>query len=181
MWVERQLVQAYGKPVMNHDAIDLLFAYNTWANHRILAAAEGLSVAEYEAGVSGLSHGSIRATLIHALAAEIIWRRRCVEGVSPAALLQAADVATFAALRERWAVEDALLREGVASLSDEALAAPLTYTTTRGTPMKDVLWQILAHLVNHGTQHRAEAAVALTAFGRSPGDVDLIVYLREGQ
>jgi len=164
---------------MQHEAIQLIFAYNTWANNRILAAAEGLTAAQYEADVPGLSHGSIRATLVHALAAEIIWRRRCVEGVSPTMLLQVADVPTFAALRERWAAEDAALREGIARLTDEALAAPLAYTTTRGTPMKDVLWQILAHLVNHGTQHRAEAAVALTAFGRSPGDVDLIVYLRQ--
>ncbi len=164
---------------MQHKAIDLLFAYNTWANHRILAAADGLSAAEYEAVVPGLSHGSIRATLVHALAAEIVWRRRCVEGVSPTTLLRAADVPTFAALRERWTAEDAALREGVARLTDEALAAPLAYRTTRGMPMEDVLWQILAHVVNHGTQHRAEAAVALTAFGCSPGDVDLIVYLRQ--
>lgn len=164
---------------MNHEAIDLLFAYNTWANERILAAAEGLSDDEYRADVPGLSHGSIRATLTHLLAAEIIWRRRCLEGVSPTALLQAADLPTFAALRRHWAAEDAALRDGVAGLTDEALAAPLAYKTTRGTPMEDMLWQILAHLVNHGTQHRAEAAVALTAFGCSPGDVDLIVYLRE--
>lgn len=166
---------------MQHEAIQLLFAYNTWANIRILAAAEGLSAAQYTAEVPGLSHGSIRATLVHALGAEIIWRRRCVEGVSPMALLRAADVPTFAALRQRWLIEDILLREGVARLTDEALAAPLAYQTTRGAPMTDVLWQILAHVVNHGTQHRAEAAVALTAFGRSPGDVDLIVYLRESQ
>jgi uncharacterized damage-inducible protein DinB len=163
---------------MNCENIQLLFAYNTWANNRILAAAAGLSEAEYAADVPGLSHGSIQATFVHALGAEIIWRRRCLEGVSPAALLQAAEVPTFAALRRRWAAEDATLREGLARLTDEALAAPLAYRTTRGTPMVDTLWQVLAHVVNHGTQHRAEAAVALTAFGRSPGDVDLIVYLR---
>ena len=166
---------------MQPEAIQLLFAYNTWANNRILAAAEGLSEAQYTADVPGLSHGSIRATLVHALAAEIIWRRRCLEGVSPTTLLPAADVPTFAALRQRWLIEDILLREGVARLTDAALAAPLAYQTTRGVPMEDVLWQVLAHVVNHGTQHRAEAAVALTAFGRSPGDVDLIVYLRESQ
>ena len=164
---------------MQPEAIQLIFAYNTWANERILAAAEGLTAAQYEADVPGLSHGSIRATLVHALAAEIIWRRRCVEGVSPTTLRDAADVPTFAALRQRWLIEDILLREGVARLTDAALAAPLAYTTTRGAPMTDVLWQILAHVANHGTQHRAETAVALTAFGRSPGDVDLIVYLRQ--
>ncbi len=38
------------------------------------------------------------------------------------------------------------------------------------------MWQMLVHVVNHGTQHRAEAAALLTAQGESPGELDLINY-----
>ncbi len=156
-----------------------LFAYNAWANGRILAAAEGIGDAEYTAVVPGLSHGSIRATLVHTLAAEIVWRQRCLESLSPDRLLGEADAPTFDALRARWAVAEAALQAGLARLTDETLAETLDYRTTRGTPMRDTRWKLLVHALNHGTQHRAEAAVALTALGRSPGDVDYIIYLRQ--
>ena len=41
------------------------------------------------------------------------------------------------------------------------------------------VWQMLVHVVNHGTQHRAEAAVLLTGEGRSPGELDMIDYAEE--
>lgn len=164
---------------MNRETLTLLFDYNRWANARILAAAGQLTAEQYVAPVAGVSHGSVRATLVHALSAERIWRQRCLEGLSPATLLREADCPTFADLRELWPAEDAALRAGLARLSDAALAGRLSYRTTNGTPMEETLWKILVHVVNHGTQHRAEAAVALTAFGHSPGDVDLIIYLRQ--
>jgi uncharacterized damage-inducible protein DinB len=39
------------------------------------------------------------------------------------------------------------------------------------------LWQALAHVVNHGTQHRSEAARPLTDVGHSPGDLDMVDYI----
>jgi len=35
----------------------------------------------------------------------------------------------------------------------------------------------MLHQVNHGTQHRSEAAMVLTRFGRSPGLLDFLYYL----
>lgn len=168
----------YNRP-MNSETILLLFDYNYWANARILDAAAGLTAEQYASTVPGLGHGGLRGTLVHMLSAEFIWRQRCLEGVSPPALLQEADFPTLVALRERWAEEERLMRAGLARLTEKALAERIAYRTTGGRAMEDTRWQLLVHVVNHGTQHRAEVAMALTALGHSPGDLDLIIYLRQ--
>jgi uncharacterized damage-inducible protein DinB len=165
---------------MNRADIEFLFDYNYWANARVLQAASKLTPDRFTAP-HGLSHGSPRGALAHVLAAEIVWRLRCQSGISPTALPAESDFPALDVLRAHWAEEEAAMRAYLSTLTDEQLSQPIHYTTTKGMPFQNILWQLLAHVVNHGTQFRAEAAMALTAEGHSPGDLDLLLFFREKQ
>ncbi len=158
--------------------IQELFNYNVWANNRVLDAAATLTPDQFTEPVP-ISFGSLRGTLVHLLSAEWTWRMRCSAGISPDALLDEASFPTFATLQARFVLETAQLRRFVAGLDDTALDRRVRYTNTKGAPFETPLWQILLHVVNHSTQFRSEAGVVLTTFGASPGDLDLIAFLRE--
>jgi uncharacterized damage-inducible protein DinB len=164
---------------MNKQDILLLYQYNQWATARILDTAAKLTQEQYLAQAS-FPHGGLQGTLVHALSAEWIWRTRC-EGSSPTSLLKKEEFPTFASLRARWSEEEKKLMEFVETVSEERLNSTFDYTNTLGKPFTRVMWQVMAHVVNHGTQHRSEAAAMLTDLGHSPGDLDLISYLIETQ
>ena len=155
-----------------------LYLYNDWANQRVLQTAAQLDAGRLVASAP-LSHGTLHGTLVHTLSAEWIWRLRCAEGISPSRMFDEAAFPTLDVLQQRWQEEGQHLLAFVCGLTDDALDRSIPYKTTRGRPMTNILWHLLVHLVNHGTQHRSEAAVVLTAFGHSPGNLDLIVFLRE--
>ncbi|HMO59411.1 MAG TPA: DinB family protein [Roseiflexaceae bacterium] len=163
---------------MTTDDLRLLFDYHYWANHRLLRAAEGIGAADLTAPYP-FPCRSLRGTLVHTMSAEWIWRSRW-QGTAPAAMLDEQEFASIEAIRTRWAAEEALMRAFIAGLRDEDLQRHVEYSNTRGViqPLMP-LWQLMTHCVNHGTQHRSEAAAILTELGRSPGDLDLILFLRE--
>ncbi len=165
---------------MRQSEISTLFDYNRWANRRILHAASGLSDAQFCLPQSP-DLGSMRQILVHVYGAEWIWRKRCAEGVSPAALPNEEEFVDFGALHARWQDEEEAMRAFIDAITDKQLDGEMIYRTTSGRELTAPYWQVLLHVVNHGTQHRAEAAVLLTALDRSPGDIDLIVYVREKQ
>ena len=165
---------------MNKGEILTLFEYNYWANRRILTACEGVSQEQLVTGKA--SHGSLRSTLRHALGAERAWRMRVQEGVSPKALLTDEDLPTLSAIRDLWSSEEESMRGYLAGLpAGESLDQVVHYSTTAGKEMTTPLWQILIHVLNHGTQTRSEAAMLLTEMGKSPGDLDFTAFLREGK
>ena len=155
-----------------------LYNYNYWANARILAATAKVPAAQFTAPAQ-VSHGSLRGTLVHILSAEWMWRKRCQERVSPAAMLAEAEFPTLATLQTHWQAEEQAMRSFLTGLHDEDLAQVVSYTRTSGSPYENTLWHLLVHVVNHGTQFRGEAAVLLSEWGYSPGDLDFIAFLRE--
>lgn len=164
---------------MNKNEMAVLYRYNRWAWERVLDRTSHAKPEQYTA-LAPVPHGSLCGTLVHALGAEVLWRQRW-QGYSPTALLKEPDLPTFEGLQRRWEVETSALQAFVARLSDPNLSETIDYRTTKGTPMTDVLWHLLVHVVNHGTQHRAEAGMLLTSFGLSPGDLDLLTFIREAK
>lgn len=162
---------------MNKQDILLLFKYNQWATAKILDAAAPITPEQFIAPAA-FPHGGLRGTLVHALFAEWIWRTRW-EGSSPTTRLKPEDFPTVQSLRSRWQSEEAQQMQFVGSVSDEQLNSPFTYANLAGKPFTRILWHSMAHVVNHGTQHRSEAAAMLTELGHSPGDLDMIYFLDE--
>ena len=66
-------------------------------------------------------------------------------------------------------------------ISEEALAADVTYTDSAGNVWTNPLWQIVSHVVNHGTHHRGQVSGFLRSMGRTPPPLDLMAYCREMQ
>lgn len=180
---------------MNVDEIRLLYDYHYWANRRLLDACAKVTPEQYAASTSlGTGLPGLRATLIHLVSAEHAWRTTFQQSFVPADAIHAGwreedlkpwgaddltetDLPTLEALMERCQVEEQAMRAYLAGLRDEDMNGIVRYPIGDGIVRERLLWHCLLHLVNHGTQHRSEAASLLTSFGQSPGDFDFTFFL----
>lgn len=154
---------------MDKDTALALWAYDRWANERILAAAAALPPeALHQPLASG--HDTLIGTLWHIVGAAETWRVRAETGQDPVEPTdqEPPDLAVLAA---RARAEAAAMRAFLETLPEPQLAEPMRYTTG-GVVRERPRWLVLVHLVNHGTHHRGELAAALTALGHSPGELD---------
>jgi uncharacterized damage-inducible protein DinB len=150
---------------MQVDEVVWLFAYDRWATRRVLGLLDGLDEASWtepnlvgERGLGGI--------LVHHLGASQRWRHAFQEtGEEPAP--EREPLPTIAELERRWVAEWAAVDTWLPTVTQGFIDHVVD-----GVPV----WQMLIHVVNHGTQHRSEAAALLTAKGRSPGELDMMNY-----
>ena len=164
---------------MNLPDILFLYEYNYWANKKILAASAGVTQEQFTASAS-FPFGGLRGTLVHLVDAERIWRVLFeTKIVTEDQDLVATDFPTFESLEQKFREEEELMRAYLNRLSDEDMDSHLRYTASSGIQRDRIIWHCHIHLVNHGTQHRSEAAAILTDLGHSPGELDFTVFLNE--
>ena len=159
---------------MNKDDIQLLYRYNRWADATILNAVAPLSKDDFSRKLGG-SFPSVRETLVHIMGAEWIWLRRW-KGVSPPALLSAAEFPNLNSIKHRWPEIEAEQMEFVAGITDALLQQPLKYVNLKGQVFEYPLGREMQHLVNHGSYHRGQVTNFLRQLGAQPVATDLLVY-----
>jgi uncharacterized damage-inducible protein DinB len=153
---------------MQPDDVRFLFAYDRWATRRVLAVLDELAPAVWTR-TDVVGDRGLGGILVHHLGASLRWRHAFQDtGEAPEPELE--PLPTVDQLRERWEAEWGAVDAWLASVTDGFIAY-----VHDGVPV----WQMLVHVVNHGTQHRAEAGTLLTAEGRSPGELDLVNYAEE--
>jgi uncharacterized damage-inducible protein DinB len=162
---------------MNVADIREFIDYNYWRRDLILAQASKLTPAQLDAP-NTYPDKSLRATLVHMLGAEIIWRSRLQLGISPTTFLAPSDVPTLADIQQKWRAEETTMREFVSQLDDTTTNRVVEYKATNGSIGNGVTWRLLMQVVFHGMQHCADCAQMLTDFGHSPGNIDYLMYQR---
>ncbi len=153
-----------------------LYDYNAWANRHLLDLAERVEPAKLTQPI-GMSFGSILDTLSHVCNAEGIWLSRW-HGDSPRVAPKVGGLG-LAELRERLTARDQEIRTFVGGLTRAELDQPRDYTDFQGRSFTTPIWQLLLHVINHGTHHRSEASTMLTDLGTPPPPLDLIAFFRE--
>lgn len=162
---------------MNVADIRTIYAYNDWANKRLLDVARALSRADLIRDLD-TSYQSVKGTLVHILWAEWIWLQRW-HGESPKVIFLAdayADLESIASeLRDIARRQQAFID----TLTDDLLLAPLAYVNLEGETWQYALEHVMQHVVNHSTYHRGQLVTLLRQLGCNATPTDFLVFFDE--
>ena len=156
--------------MLSVEMIRTLVAYNEALHRRKWESIMQLTDEQFVAEI-GYSHGSIRHQVVHVAGAEGRWLRG-LKGALDARTFRP-DPADYPTRQSALALWEAGARELA------AYAASLEEAALRHTPagFRGPAWQALLHVVNHGTDHRAQILRALHDFGAPTFDQDLVLHL----
>lgn len=162
---------------MNQEDIHVLLDYHYWARDRLLAALEGLTPEQFTRDLGG-SFRSVRDTLAHLVGAETAWLARW-RGDSPTSLLPAEQFPDLESVRRAWQEVEQGVRAFLADLGREGVGRVISYRLLKGQPGASPFWQMLQHVVNHGSYHRGQVVTMLRQLGAAPPvAMDLIAFYR---
>ncbi len=120
------------------------------------------------------SYGSVRDQILHLISADDLWFSE-LRGVEPQADLKPADLPDRESIRAHWDSVEQSMRDYLAALRDDML-----FDKPIKEPEEDqvlIVWQVLLHVANHGTDHRAQLLRLLNDLGVKTTSQDYIFYV----
>jgi len=147
---------------MNADAFRHFYNYHFAENRKVWEHVASLTFEQFTQPV-GYSRGSVREQVIHLLDAEDMWfsELRGVEPSEPLPNVVTAD--DRGDIRAHWDKVEQNIRAYLADLQESIL-----FSKPIKEPEEDkdlIVWQVLLHVANHATDHRAQLLRVLHDLG----------------
>jgi uncharacterized damage-inducible protein DinB len=160
---------------MNADAIRHLYNYHFAENRTLWSYIDQLTPEQFTQG-SAYSHGSVRNQVTHLIQVDKAWFH-ALQGMAYPEKYSSSDPDDRPAIRALWDQVETDMRAYLAALTDEMLAEkPIE------DPEEDqnlIAWQVLLHVINHGTDHRAQTLRLMNDLGVDTVSQDYIFYVYE--
>ncbi len=161
---------------MNADAFRHLYGYHFAENRAMWDRYITQLTGEQFTQPVDYSRGSIRDQIVHLMDADAVWFSE-LRGVEPPEEVAPAAGDDRTQIRARWDHIEQDMRGYLSTLRDEML-----FTQPIQEPEEDqviYVWQVLLHVVNHGTDHRAQILRLLYDLGIKTTSQDYIFYVYE--
>ena len=150
--------------------------YSGWASRKVLEAALALS-AEERAKPMNVSHESIAKTLSHIYFGDAIWYSRIADRSYPVPSHDA--LPSFDFVVEEWPRLQAKWEAWADAAIDAEVARQVPFKSRFVGDAGLPAWQIVMHVVNHGTLHRGQIVGMLRQLGVKPPATDILSYYYE--
>ena len=167
---------------MTVSELNTWFDYHYWARDRIFDAVATLTPEQFTRPVES-SFKSVRDTVAHIYFADWVWYMRWTDQLpaspspaSPPASDSSPDVESMrAASKELEGKIRAFVNDG----GEAGINRVYHYKSLLGQPAASAFWQMLVHIVNHGSYHRGQVTTLLRQLGAPPPkSTDMIAFFR---
>jgi uncharacterized damage-inducible protein DinB len=163
--------------LVSREILQTHIGYTAWASARLVDAAAQLTPDELTRDF-GSADKSVLGTLVHVFAADRIWMAR-IAGDPPAKFIEPERDMHLSVLQNVWPPLLKKWQEWASSLTNDSVEAVISWKDLKGNSFEMPAWQIVLHVVNHGTHHRGQASGFLRAIGKIPPPLDLARYYRD--